>query len=207
LYNIISFRYLGFDYLSNSFFFLLFWPYYFLFVANHKWKVKNRHVTVSTGMSHHLSKGFLCGHWLVDTITVANWSAYFNKLTPDIPYICYANPTKKWNTFKRKSVYDLPQNRSFYVAIGVNRTVESKSLRLWVVNFWIQSSDSSIQAGSPKKNISEGESGVWHIYMCVVHLPRTVCVWLCPTGDSQAFQQDKPCTVVKLPLQLLCLHK
>ena len=55
---------------------------------------------------------------------------------------------------------DLQQNQSFHVAIGVNRTVESRSLRLLVVNFWIQPSNWSIQAGFPKKNISEGERGV-----------------------------------------------
>ncbi|KAK2142469.1 hypothetical protein LSH36_951g03010 [Paralvinella palmiformis] len=42
-----------------------------------------------------------------------------------------------------------------FKAIGVNRTVESRSLLLPVLHFWIQPSDSSNQAGFPKKNISE----------------------------------------------------
>jgi len=39
----------------------------------------------------------------------------------------------------------------------MNRIVESKSLRLRVVNFLIQPSDSSIQVNFPKKNNPEGE--------------------------------------------------
>ena len=74
--------------------------YYFLFVVNRQWKVNNRHVTVGTGMIHHLSNGFLRGHWLVDASTVANWSGYFNKPTANIPYIIL-QIWQKWNAFKR----------------------------------------------------------------------------------------------------------
>jgi len=128
--------------------------YYFL-VVNHQWKVNNRYVTVRTGMSRHLSNGF--------SSTVANWSAYFIKLTANIPYINYANTTKKGTHLKVRTLFDmcdLWQNGLFQVAIGVNQTVESRCLRLQVVNLWIQLSDSSIQAGFLKKNISEGERGV-----------------------------------------------
>jgi len=51
---------------------------------------------------------------------------------------------------------DLRQNWSFHVA-----AVEFRNLRLRVLNFWIQPSDSSIQA----LKISEGERDVWNIWI------------------------------------------
>jgi len=130
---------LGFDNLSNSLAFSSL--YYFLFIINHQWKVNQGHVTVGTGMSRHLSNGFLRSRWLVDASTVANWSMYFNKLTADIPYISYANPTKNITHL----------NGLFHIAIGENWIVEFRGLRIKVINFWIQPSDSSIQAGLTKK--------------------------------------------------------
>ena len=55
---------------------------------------------------------------------------------------------------------DLRQNGLSHVAVDMNRIVESKSLRLRVVNFWIQPSDSSIPVNVPKRNNPEGERGV-----------------------------------------------
>jgi len=114
-------------------------------------------------MSGHLSNGFLCSRWLVDASTVTNWYAYFNKLTADIPYISHANPTKNGIHLNIRMWFhmcNLRQNRSFHVAIGMNWTVESRSLWPGVVNFWIELSDSSIQTGFPKKNILEGERAI-----------------------------------------------
>jgi len=67
------------------------------------------------------------------TNTVANWSAYFNKLTADIPYINYANLTKygtHLNVRMSFNMCNLWQNGSFHVVIGMNRTVENG----WLTN-------------------------------------------------------------------------
>jgi len=58
-YN-ISFLSLRFDNLFNSLAFSSL--YNFLVIVNRQRKVNDRHVTVSTGMSHHLSNRFLCSH-------------------------------------------------------------------------------------------------------------------------------------------------
>jgi hypothetical protein len=55
---------------------------------------------------------------------------------------------------------DLRQNGSFHVAVDMNWIIESKRLRLQVVNFWIQPSESSIRVNVPKRNNPEGERGV-----------------------------------------------
>ena len=143
-------------------------------------------------MSHHLSNGFVRGCWLVDASTVTNWSTYFNKLTADIPYISYVNPTKKWNTFKCMNVIRQVRfaTKWSHVAIGMNWTVESRSLRLQVIYFWIQPSDSSIQAGFLKKHISESERDVQNTWipqaegweggwsLTMLHSMRLFSVWV-----------------------------
>jgi len=97
--------------------------YYFLFVVNRQWKVKNRHVTVGTGMSPHLYNGFLCGHWLVDASTVANLSAYFNKLTSDIPYISYSNPTKNRTHLNIRTWFHMCDSQGFLPLISTRQAL------------------------------------------------------------------------------------
>jgi len=97
--------------------------------------------------------------------TVTNWSMYFNKSTANIIlHISVMRIRQKNGTHLNVRIWfrvcNLRQNRSFHVAIGVNRTLIHKFMTPGCKLL-----DSRIQAGFPKKNILEGERGVWNTWM------------------------------------------
>ena len=78
------------------------------FLYYRQWKVNNRHVSVSTGMSHHLSNWFLCGscsfmgiRQKMQFASITTWKSPFCCIRKSHTQSCMSNHADMFSTFCR----------------------------------------------------------------------------------------------------------